>query len=100
MQEQIEDILDNFDFDKVKKVMDHLQWLWFDTVGVPEISDLRKHARRLLTEVGEEVMKNNEIPAESNIATGGFRAKAYRYDDTGKIYFRLAFEVSSWDNYD
>jgi len=100
IRDQIEDILDNFDFDKVKKTMDALQWLWYDTIGVPEISDLRKCARRLLTEASEKVMNINEMPAESNMATGGFRATAYRYDDTDKIYFRLAFEVTTWDNYD
>jgi hypothetical protein len=100
MRDEIENILDNFEFDKVKKTMDALFWLWYDVVGVPEVADLRKHARRLLIEVGEKVSKSNEISAEANIATGGFKATAYKYDDTDKIYFRLAFEVATWDNYD
>jgi hypothetical protein len=99
MQEQIDYVLDRFDFYKVKKTMDALHWLWYDTIGVPEISDLRQCARRLLTEASEKVMKNNEIPAEFNIATGGFRVEAYKYDDDEKIYFKLAFEVASFDNY-
>lgn len=100
MQEQIDDILDNFDFEIVKKTMDALHWLWYDTIGVPEISDLRKHARRILNEVGNQVMNNNEIPAEAGIGTGGFAARAYRYADTEKIYFKLTFEVAEWDNFE
>jgi len=100
IRDQIEDILDNFDFSEVKKAMDALDWEWFDTAGIPEIPDLRKCARRLLTESAEQVMKTNETPAEANRATGGFRAIAHRYDDTEKIYFKLSFEVTSWDNYE
>lgn len=99
MQEQIDEILDHFKFDEVKKTMDALHWLWYDCVGVPEIPDLRQCARRLLNEVGNEVMKNNEMTSEANRATGGFRAQAYRYLDEEKIYFRLSFEVTSYDNY-
>ena len=100
MQEQIDYILDSFDFETVKKTMDTLQWLWYDTVGVPEIYDLRVHARRLLKEVCEQVMKSNEFPAEANRATGGFRAVAHKYPDSNKIYLKLSFEVSTFDNYD
>lgn len=100
MRNEIEDILDNFDFAKVKIVMDALDWYWYNTIGVPEIADLRKHARSLLTDAGEQVMKNKELTAEVNRATGGFRAQAHRYLDEEKIYFRLSFEVSAWDNYE
>jgi hypothetical protein len=101
MRDQIEDILDNFDFESVKKVMDILEWQWINAeLGIPSMPELRKSARNLLIEVGEEVMKNNEMTSEANRATGGFRAHAYRYLDEEKIYFRLAFEVSEWDNYE
>jgi hypothetical protein len=100
MRDTIEDILDNFDFDKVKKTMDALHWLWYDTIGVPEIADLRKHARSLLTQVGDKVTQNKEMQAEAITGSGGFRAAAYRYLDDDKIYFRLAFEVTTWDNYE
>jgi hypothetical protein len=101
MRDEIEDILDNFDFEKVKKVVDVLEWQWFDAeLGIPSVPELRKCARRLLIVVGEKVTKSAEISTEATIATGGFCAKAYKYDDTEKIYFKLAFEVSTWDNYE
>lgn len=99
MNEAIDDVLDNFDFETVKKTMDALQWLWYDTIGVPEIPDLRKCARRLLQEVTDAVNQSAELTAESNRATGGFRAVAYKYADETKIYYRLSFEAASFDNY-
>lgn len=98
--QDIEEILDHFNFSEVKQVMDHLHWLWFDTIGVPEIADLRQAARRLLSEVKETVIKNKEFTATSNRATGGFRAEAFKYADDDKIYMRLAFEVTEWSNFE
>ena len=102
---EIEDIIDEFDFEEVHKVMEFLDWTWFDAGdanggSVPRIAELRKKARKLLNEAADSVLRNNELPAESCIATGGFRATAHRYGDTDKIYFRLSFELSEWDNYD
>lgn len=95
----IEDILDEFDFDVVKKVMNFLDWQWQDAdEGVPRIGELRKKARLLLSEVAVKVLLSAEIAAESNIATGGFRVAAYKYDD--KVLFRLAFELAEFDNFD
>ena len=62
----IDEVLDNFDFDKVKKAMDALNWIWIGCDGVPSIYDLRKKSRRLL----KEAIKQNSY----RISTGGFRA--------------------------
>lgn len=79
----IDEVLDNFDFEKVKKVTDALNGTWSDSDIVPEIYDLRKLARRLL----KDAIKEN-LP---QIATGGFRAG---YSD--KI-LSLEFIVAEWD---
>lgn len=95
----IEDIIDEFDFELVKKVMDFLEWEWVDAeIAVPRIGELRKKARLLLSEVAVKVLKSNEIESESNIRTGGFKATAYKYDDEVKL--RLTFILADWDNFD
>nr|QMP83470.1 MAG: hypothetical protein [Caudoviricetes sp.] len=98
----IEDILDCFDFERVKKVMDFLDWQWYD-VGVPEIWDLRKKARNLLNNVWDNVVKKaNETPDEEVkyfIATGGFYAEAIKYPECKKIFFILRFQIADWDNW-
>lgn len=84
----IDDILDNFDFERVKKTMDALDWAWFSTGGIPSVSDIRREARRLL----RECMKTKEI----RISTGGLTAR--REEIEGKTYYSLEFVVTEWDN--
>lgn len=99
----IEDILDCFDFERVKKVMDFLDWQWYD-VGVPEIWDLRKKARILLNNVWNSTKREAENSPDEEvryfIATGGFYAEAIKYPDSPKVYFTLNFQIAEWDNWD
>ena len=63
---KIEDIMRDFNFDKVLRVMKLLHWKWALTkFGVPTIEELKGEARRLLVEAAVE---------ETQVATGGFRA--------------------------
>lgn len=63
---KIEDIMRDFNFDKVQRVMKLLHWKWALTkFGVPTIEELKGEARRLLVEAAVE---------ETQVATGGFRA--------------------------
>ena len=63
---KIEDIMRDFNFDKVLRVMKLLHWKWALTkFGVPTIEELKVEARRLLIEAAVE---------ETQVATGGFRA--------------------------
>jgi hypothetical protein len=101
--EEVEDILDEFDFVKVQKVMEFLEWKWCQAEeGVPRLGELRKSARRLLNEVHYKASKG--LPGdEVMLATGGFKAKATKYDSPNgalKVYMELTFEVTSWDKYD
>ena len=88
--EIIEDILDEFDFGKVQRVMEHLNWTWHDSDGVPTLVQLRKQARFLMKEcIGHE---------EYTTATGGFWVQKRTFE--GLPYYRLIFAVTEWDNYD
>lgn len=64
----INDVMDEFDFHKVQKIMETLDWKWAleDALRVPTESEVRKFARRLL----EDAIKRN-----STMASGGFKAK-------------------------
>lgn len=102
---EIEDILDEFDFEKVEKTMEALNWHWFDAAdGIPRIGELRKKARYLLTEVYQKAFAS-DTGVEHALGTGGFKARAVKdfLPDDGfnfKIYMELTFEVASWDNFD
>lgn len=84
MRELIEEITDEFDFEKVHRTMKALNWTWHDTDDVPTIGDLRRQARELL----QELFRNDRYHLTG---TGGLFA--YRIADT----VGLRFEVTSYE---
>lgn len=89
-QQKIDEILDNFDFERVHSAMLALNWRWQSTVTVPNIAHLRKKARELLKDVCK---KKYDGSCRVEIGTGGLRAE--RSGD----FLRLSFVVSDWDSY-
>lgn len=82
--EQIDEIMDYFDFRRVHETMKALNWTWADTApDVPEEYQLRQVARQLLRRVSER-----KFPGL--VATGGFVAKR----EAGRL--SLEFVVSEW----
>ena len=95
--EDLMDVLDDIDFQKIHKVMHYLDWWWAteDESCVPDIGDLRKQARKLLTEACTKAL-NNEC-GQYTVGTGGFRAEAKLYED-GFLWMRLSFDLTDADN--
>ena len=63
---KIQDILEDFNFQKVHDVMEQLDWKWAMTkYGVPTLDELKSEAKRLLIDACVE---------HTCVATGGFRA--------------------------
>jgi hypothetical protein len=90
--EQVEDLLDEFDFDKVKKVMDFLEWNYFDSPDKEvSIGELRRMARRLL-----EYGFNADPSPEYYTASGGFEVTRYMYPGDTTKYLTLKFVVTEW----
>ena len=89
-QDQLDEIMDHFDFGKVHKAMDATNWKWSLDEGinaVPNECQLRQAARRLIT----HAMINNV-----SISTGGFYASIDM--DYPKLEFILSeYEVWSED---
>lgn len=79
-QEQVNAIIDEFDFQKVHKVMQCLEWEWFDT-GIPSVEDLKRKARELL----------ENVEPKHITATGGFRASM-----DSENCLELSFVVEEW----
>lgn len=88
VSKQIEEIMDNFDFEKVRKCMKALGWNW-ETChnGTPEVRDLRRGARKVLTAAAEK--KNNVV------GCGGFWAE----NDQDNC-LTLRFVVEEWNGYE
>lgn len=98
----IDDVFDNFDFEKVKAVMDKLDWKWsgmkrFDPKDhfkektgsyVPTLDEIKQFAVNLLWDLAN-------CDADY-ICCGGFRAEK-NFTDPDDPWMRLAFEVTDWE---
>ena len=89
---KIEDIMENFDFQKVHDVMEQLDWKWaMSKNGVPTIDEMKHEAKRLLIDACVE---------RTCVATGGFRA-VYEDDEPGGTdpYIGLEFIVEECEGF-
>ena len=94
--EAIEDILDEFDFHRVQKVMDFLDWQWATAVdGVPSVGEMRRQARKLL----EFAHAHSDKPSYS-VATGGFEAACIMEEGDKTKYLSLKFVIEEGNNYE
>lgn len=83
--QQIDNIMNNFDFIRVRKTMVTLAWKWSGEQGLyqPNIDDLRRSARHTLMTVVNTCARS--------ISSGGFIAR--REDGI----LSLSFVVSDWN---
>jgi hypothetical protein len=93
--ESIENILDEFDFNRVQETMEALDWQWWDVEGIPSISDLRRRARSLLEDVYN---KSDEHLVTTS--TGGFEASRVMMVGDLNKYLSLKFVVAEFDNFE
>lgn len=75
--EQIENIMLNFKWQRVAKVMKALNWTWVNNKQPPTIEEMQKHARGLLFDVCK--------PKFTGCRSGGFYAS--RYGKTLRLEF-------------
>jgi hypothetical protein len=96
----VENILENFDFDKCRTVMDSLNWEWFNT-GVPTVDDLKKSAvERIESAINGLLDKENRLSSTDYYfsSSGGFKATAWknRYGHLESI--NLEFVLTDWSS--
>ena len=98
-QKAIDDIIDNFKWEKVHETMVALNWTWWDSGDeAPSIGQLFRCAIGLLNNAYDGAEKEK---VNYTAATGGFRAHALVDDETKEIIeLRLAFEVCNWEYYE
>ena len=102
-QKEIDEVIKEFNFEKVHKTMQVLDWKWYhpgeDGTKVPTFNEIKTRAKTLLQEAAESAVLTKD---EYVIGTGGFRAEAKYYPkQEGKksfLWVRLAFILEDWDN--
>ena len=90
---KIQDILEDFNFQKVHDVMKQLDWKWAMTkYGVPTLDELKSEAKRLLIDACVE---------HTCVATGGFRAvyEAGESPDDPEPYIGLEFIIEECEGF-
>lgn len=80
----VAEIMDNFDFKKVQKIMTLMDWKWASIRSVPTEEDLRKSALRFLQSVA-----NGEAEC---MGSGGLYAEDYG----GNL--KLSFVAEQWNS--
>jgi len=103
VNKMIDDIMENFDFNRVQLVMDYLNWKWLGDDGLEcvPVEMLKKEAERLLRGAAEARLGQfrNEHWEQGIIhGTGGFQAMAFCDEDKTKITaLDLKFVLTEWD---
>jgi hypothetical protein len=98
-QKAIDNIIENFNWEKVHNAMYALGWTWHDSEGeTPTTGMLFRLGVNLLHDVYDGAEKEK---CDYSSRTGGFHARAIVDDETKEIIeLRLTFEVCSWEAYD
>ena len=86
LNNQVDEIMDSFDFRKVESVMKYLNWTWKDNKTSPDENEIRRTARKLMRYAVEQ----NE-----STSTGGFIVKLLSGIEDGKNWVKidLAFAI-------
>lgn len=96
----VNEVLAQFDFERVKEVMDAIKWHWAGSDGVPTIRELKEEAENHLYSAIEQVLsptntEHHEIGWHS--ASGGLKATAWKNEDGTLARIQLEFIVADWD---
>lgn len=90
----IENILENFDFEKVRKTMKLLNWTWYDSDEIPTTYRLIESAREHLESAYNLSLEHNKTCFSTS---GGFKAISY-VDEEGWYCLELMFVLTEWDS--
>lgn len=90
----VDEIIDNFNWDRVHKVMDFLKWTYNDD-RVPDIEELKTKGEILLKNIW---LSTNEKKSEAwSIKSGGFKATAAYNHKKGRVdYLKLEFIIDDY----
>lgn len=86
----LNEVFDNFNFERVKKVMNILNWSWANLKGndVPTLDEIKEKAANLMWDCA-----TSDVDV---ISSGGFRVEK-DFSDPSSLWMRLVFEVEECD---
>jgi hypothetical protein len=101
-KEMIENIINNFDFDRCLKVMEFLNWEWWcpndSILKIPNMDELKESAKGKLHRAIEGCKELKKGEYSYNVSSGGFKASAFK-NRYGHINFlTLEFILTEWED--
>jgi hypothetical protein len=75
-------LIEQFPYEKVNRVMHELKWTWYDEPGTPSIPAMRALVKGLFRSIEEDGC--------TEVLCGGFRARKLT-DEEGQGYYTLEF---------
>jgi hypothetical protein len=91
---EIEDIMQRFDWERVRRTMVALNWTWATSEGIPTIKELQYTARDCLEHAARGYIKSSgHNLGWYSVGTGGFCARISQFNAGAKI--SLHFEVEN-----
>lgn len=95
IDKDIETILNEFNFKKVRKAMKALDWVWYQNNKVPSTDELKEEADRLLRAACRMCTPANP---QYFVSSGGLRAECSIFPGDTKRYLVLLFAVDETTN--
>lgn len=99
IDDQINEIIINFDFKKVYNVMRFLDWTWYGYKSSPTVDMLKEAAKKRLRNVYQLTLDSN-YKESHYVSSGGLRGVCTKYlkNDEDIFVFELHFDCVNWDS--
>lgn len=96
-QSLIDGVVDSFNFERVHKVMEHLEWKWWfpnvDETRVPTIFEIKQSVRKQLKRAILECYTEHSVSA-----TGGFEYHVFMEDgEVCNVEIKFIVTEAHWD---
>lgn len=82
---QWQDCIANFDFEKMHKIMEFLDWTWYSSNGVPDVDHIKDTAMKQLYRCYVGWHENKFASGEQYYSDGGGLLASYAYFDDEDI---------------
>lgn len=99
LEAMINNIIENFDFNKCRKTMKLLNWEWWGR-GVPTVEMLKESAREYLQCAAKGCLKREDHKSHLNpyfCSSGGLKAIAWRNKYWNIEFLELEFVLTEWN---
>lgn len=94
-QELIQEVMQNFNFERVARVMQWLDWKWAIGNKVPSEQELKSFVEKACLRCYDDCLEKSTI---GHYITGGFDIRATMEDDS-TISLAVKFILADWDAY-